>query len=187
MEKNNVPLNLKELSLAKQAQTQVQEEVQPAVPSDLENIYAGNAADLHTITQSEPGKKSGLAWLARYKRMWLGLGLLLVAMVLLAGVYAYWQRPAAPAPVANWYVIKLASGETFFAQLSDTLANPLVLENAYSDFRDGGSETNIRLVRRGKQTYGTTGKVLVFRDNLAYIEELSPDSRVLEAIKDYQK
>jgi hypothetical protein len=95
---------------------------------------------------------------------------------------------------ANWYAVRLTNGETYFGRMSDTKIDPLVLSNVYynydqkkSDLSTLGEDMNLRLVKRGQETHGPTGSMMIFKSQVAYIEALKSDSKVLSAILNYEK
>jgi len=146
------------------------------------------------------------------RRDWKALFIIL-AVLLVAGSY-YWfvYRPRAAAPKeqpAKWYMVKLSDGETFYGQISNTAADPVVINNVYYDYDQvsssakapaspaGGTEDKqknpenlggqIRLVKRGKETHGPDGTLNVVRSQVLYMESLAADSKVLKAIEEYEK
>jgi hypothetical protein len=95
---------------------------------------------------------------------------------------------------AKWYAVKLVDGEIFFGQTSDTASNPLTIEKVYYNYdqaKDGlkpdESSPNLRLVKRGKETHGPTGEMKIYQAQILYLEPLKEDSKVLGAIREYEK
>jgi hypothetical protein len=95
---------------------------------------------------------------------------------------------------AKWYAVKLVDGEIFFGQTSDTATNPLTIEKVYYNYdqsKDGAktdeSSPNLRLVKRGKETHGPTGEMKIYQAQILYLEPLKDDSKVLGAIREYEK
>jgi len=138
------------------------------------------------------------------RRDWKAL-FMVMAVLLAAGSY-YWfvYRPRAAAPKeqpAKWYMVKLSDGETFYGQIGDTKADPIVINNVYYDYdqlqkkesAQGGQAprenpvSSIRLVKRGKETHGPDGTLNVVRSQVLYMEPLAVDSKVLKAIEEYEK
>lgn len=97
----------------------------------------------------------------------------------------------------DWYAVKLINGEVYYGQISDTSADPVIIENVYYNYdqikSDGTpppsqNETgNIRLVKRGQETHGPAGSMDVVRAQVVYMEPLKDDSKVLRAILNYEK
>jgi len=95
-----------------------------------------------------------------------------------------------------WYAVKLVDGETFYGQISDTKADPVVMNNVYYNYnqtkeKDGLKPTdevgNLVLVKRGKETHGPDGTMNIVRSQVLFMEPLKTDSKVLQAILQYEK
>jgi len=173
----------------------------PATP--LEKIYlsaqAGREkdaiepkADLKTIYQPK----------ARESREGLIKIIVFILAILTVGATVYflffkdkgWFNK--PAEVTAWYAVKLVNGEIFYGQISDTKADPVVIANAYynydqtkeKDASSPASETgNLRLVKRGQETHGPAGTMDIVRSQVLFMEPMKSDSKVLQAILQYEK
>jgi hypothetical protein len=95
---------------------------------------------------------------------------------------------------SSWYAVKLSSEEIFYGQIKDTSADPVVMANVYYDYdqqkgdkKTTGENNTLRLVKRGGETYGPDGTIEIVRSQVAYMEPLKKDSKVLEAILNYEK
>ncbi|MBU0647086.1 hypothetical protein KJ809_01550 [Patescibacteria group bacterium] len=95
----------------------------------------------------------------------------------------------------SWYAVKLTNNETFYGQIKDIKADPIVMDNVYynydQDKKDDKKEiaetTNLRLVKRGKETHGPVGTMDLVRSQVLFMEPLKNDSNVLKAILEYEK
>jgi len=89
----------------------------------------------------------------------------------------------------NWHAVKLVSGDIFYGQIEDTAGDPIILKNVYYNYDQESSETsnNLRLVKRGQETYGPAGEMSIVRAQVLYMEPLKQDSKVLQAILEYEK
>ncbi|MFA6307153.1 MAG: hypothetical protein WCV70_04040 [Patescibacteria group bacterium] len=95
----------------------------------------------------------------------------------------------------NWYAVKLVDGKFYYGQISDLKANPVTIVNVYYDYdqaKDSGqkeqNETgSLRLVKRGKETHGPDGTMAVYQSQILLLEPLKSDSKVLQAILEYEK
>ena len=96
----------------------------------------------------------------------------------------------------KWYAVKLLNDEIYYGEIGDTSADPVVIRNVYynydqiNDPKEAKKETgvsNLRLVKRGKETHGPDGTMDVVRDQVVYMEPLRDDSKVLKAILEYEK
>jgi hypothetical protein len=100
-------------------------------------------------------------------------------------------------PVAEnlkWYAVKLTNNEIYYGQISDIKADPVVVTNVYYDYdmKNSASSTSaetgsLRLVKRGNETHEPTGTMDVVRVQVLFMEPLKDDSKVLQAIKEYEK
>jgi len=99
---------------------------------------------------------------------------------------------------SNWYAVKLINGEEYYGEINDTKADPVVISNVYYNYdqiKDGIVNKNyvpdptasLRLVKRGKEIHGPDGTMDVVRGQVVYMEPLKADSKVLQAILNYQK
>lgn len=138
--------------------------------------------------------------------------LLLAALVVCATVYFLFFRPkggvATDPKAQNWYAVKLIDGTVYYGQIFDLKANPLIIKNTYYNYDQAKvaglpagqagaakdqaktiEETgNLRLVKRGKETQGGDGSIIVYPSNgWPIIEPLRADSKVLQAILEYEK
>lgn len=100
-------------------------------------------------------------------------------------------------PSKEWYAVKLVSGEVYYGQVSDLSADPVVVDKVYYDYdqsksieekdnKEKSEASNLRLVKRGKETHGPEGSMNIIRSQIKYIEALKPESKVLKAIIDYE-
>lgn len=96
----------------------------------------------------------------------------------------------------DWYAVKLVDGEIFYGQVADTKADPIAIANVYYNYdqakeKDGSKpveETgNLRLVKRGQETHGPAGTMDIVRAQVLFMEPLKTDSKVLQAILQYEK
>lgn len=100
----------------------------------------------------------------------------------------------------NWYAVKLVDGTIYYGQVLDVKAEPVVLANVYYNYDQAKqAETakdqaktieetgNIRLVKRGKETQGGDGSILAYHVNILVMEPLRSDSKILQAILEYEK
>lgn len=120
-----------------------------------------------------------------------------LAIILIGSVFYFMffnkERPELKQEI-GWYMIKLINNEVYYGQISDSSANPVVISKVYYNYGqvDGGGEDvdetgNIRLVKRGKETHGPSGTMYIYQVQIEIIDELSQDSKVLQAIIEYEK
>jgi hypothetical protein len=98
----------------------------------------------------------------------------------------------------EWYYVELSNEEVYYGFIRDTSADPVVLEKVYYNYNQisGGEDpaqakekttSNIRLVKRGKESHGPDGTMNIVRSQLLYMEVLGEESKILKAILDYEK
>lgn len=97
----------------------------------------------------------------------------------------------------DWYAVEMADGKIYYGQVLDVKAEPLKIINVYYDYdrkkaiddKKAFVETaNIRLVKLDKETQGGDGSMLVYPANgWPTMKPLRPDSKVLQAILQYEK
>jgi hypothetical protein len=122
----------------------------------------------------------------------------LAIVLIFSSVYFFFLKSNTPRQYLgkniDWYAVKLSNGETFYGQMLNTSSDPIVMSNVYYDYdqqrgeKDKNQESNtLRLVKRGGETYGPDGTIEIVRSQVVYMEPMKKDSRVLEAILNYEK
>ncbi|MCX6796380.1 MAG: hypothetical protein NTW06_02680 [Candidatus Falkowbacteria bacterium] len=129
---------------------------------------------------------------------WYKIILAILAVGLIVGGFYIYQHKAKPPQAENnstthWYAVKLQNNEVYYGQIDNTSGDPVVIKNVYYDYDEmnkGEKETNttdtLRLVKKGKETYGPAGVMELVRSNIIYMDLLKADSKVLKAILDYE-
>ena len=88
--------------------------------------------------------------------------------------------------INNWYSVKLTNNETYYGQIEDIKADPIIVKGVYYNYDESNKEenknNNLRLIKKGKETYGPDGTMNIVRSQVLYMEPLSADSKVLQAI-----
>jgi len=86
----------------------------------------------------------------------------------------------------KWYLVELKNDEVFYGKIADLKNDPIEIKNVYYNYVQASNseeETgNLRLVKRGKETYGPDGTMMVYSSNINKMEPLSENSKVLKAI-----
>ncbi len=128
-----------------------------------------------------------------FKRIIILLAIILIGLVVYF-LFFNKNNEANDANSLNWYSVKLVDGEIFYGQIKDIASDPVIIKNVYYNYdqqKDGSDEVNatdsLRLVKRGKETHGPDGTLNVVRMQILYMEPLKKDSKVLEAILNYEK
>jgi len=128
-----------------------------------------------------------------FKRIIILLAIILISFVIYF-LFFNKNNEANDADSLNWYSVKLVDGEIFYGQIKDITSDPIVINNVYYNYdqqKENNNEVNktdsLRLVKRGKETHGPDGTLNVVRMQILYMEPLKSDSKVLEAILNYEK
>lgn len=160
-----------------------------------EEMLSGQAEDWRKIDQPEIGRpREGLVKVIVF---------IVAVFVVSATVYALFFRQKSVKPEAlsrGWYAVKLVDGEIFYGQIANIKDDPVYIANVYYNYdqakqTDAAKDTakvieetgNIRLVKRGKETHGPDGSMNVVRAQVLYMEPLKSESKVLQAILQYEK
>ncbi|MCK4554147.1 hypothetical protein KAU19_04245 [Candidatus Parcubacteria bacterium] len=124
--------------------------------------------------------------------------LVIFLAIILIGVTVYWlffnKEQPEPAREIGWYMVKLINGEIYYGEINDFSANPVIIKNVYYNYDQIKGEeeeideaSSIRLVKRGKETHGPSGTMYIYQVQIEIIDELSHDSKVLQAILEYEQ
>lgn len=144
----------------------------------------------------EPQRKKGLMG----KILWF---LFLIALVL-AGYYvaktyvftetsdvldelAGTEEQTIPAIQGEYSAIFLDNGQVYFGQLNDNDGDFYLLEDVYyleSRGAQGGTtgESGLSIVKLGSEAHGPRDYMEINRDHILFIEVMTPDSKVMQAI-----
>jgi len=94
----------------------------------------------------------------------------------------------------GWYAVELVSGEMYYGFIDNFYTDPVNVSRVYYDYDQIDKEKKvsdksdaIRLVKKGKETYGPSGTMYIYQIQIKEVNELKDDSKVLRAILDYEK
>ncbi|MFC1678214.1 hypothetical protein ACFLZ9_00615 [Patescibacteria group bacterium] len=163
---------------------------------EIDEIYNGDQGE----KQAEDFLKSISQPRARRDRTGIFKGIIAVLVLIIIGTFAYFlyfdklgNQNANVNLEPRWYAVELVTGNIYYGEITNTAADPILIDKVYYDYdqlnKEEGekSETsNLRLVKRGKETHGPAGVMEVVRSQVVYMEPLSEDSKVLRAILDYE-
>ncbi len=179
--------------------------LRPRRPKPKTGQATKKAEELAKIYREEPQTQAKIKTIdrpeAKNQESWWRFLVFSLALIVLAFVFywLFWHRaPAASQPATEpqtvqWYAITLANGKVFYGQIKDIAANPIVVYNVYYNYDNLEAEQNqkpgasLRLVKRGKETYGPSGEMDIYQAQILYLEPLRQDSKVLKAIRDYEE
>jgi hypothetical protein len=155
------------------------------------NVNVNNENDLRQI--NKPLLKSDNSSLIRKIVFGLAVILILVTVYSLFAHRGNNQPKTSNNQTSNWYAIKLDNGDMYYGQIDNTSADPVVMKNVYYDYdqvnktANGTNPTgNLRLVKKGKETYGPSGTMEIYHVKIVALDVLDNSSKVLKAILDYE-
>lgn len=129
-------------------------------------------------------------WLKKYKKyFYIGLAILFLIVILIVVVNALGNRTSG-AMTKEWYAVKLVNNEVYYGQIGNIKSDPLIIEKVYYNYDSDNPQdqsNNLRLIKRGKESYGPSGTMNIIRSQILFIEPLKQDSKVLQAIMEYEK
>jgi len=103
------------------------------------------------------------------------------------------------ADFSKYQAVFLTNGQVYFGKVTDANTQTLVLENIYylrsagnlQISEDKNSTTtpatdNFSLVKLGNEIHGPEDKMSINLSQVLFVEDLKPDSKVVEAIREYE-
>ena len=103
------------------------------------------------------------------------------------------------ADFSRYQAVFLSNGQVYFGKVTDANQQTLVLENIYYLRSAGNLQTsdannstaapatdNFSLVKLGNELHGPEDKMSINLSQVLFIEDLKPDSKVVEAIRAYE-
>ena len=116
------------------------------------------------------------------------LAVIVVVLVLFLSKFGYL------AGKGNFQAVFLNNGQVYFGTLSHQYGDFMVLRDIYylqitQPIQPGeaNNASNINLIKLGNELHGPTDKMRINRESILFIEDLKPDSRVVQAIQQLEK
>ena len=201
---NNQPINLKERMKAKelpkpeavlnlekptdQKKVEAKEEKSKTIEAFFGGEIKEEAKDYFSFEKAIG--KIKFDWLKKYKNyFYIGLAAIFLIIVSLVVIKLIGHRTSV-VTTKEWYAVKLINNEVYYGQIGNIKSDPLVIENVYYNYDSNDPQdqsNNLRLVKRGKESYGPSGVMNIVRSQVLFIEPLKQDSKVLQAIREYEK
>jgi hypothetical protein len=166
----------------------------------LEKIYqehGSNLPEMKKFTKPQSTSKLKLSFNLKERTKMILIIAVVVIVVLTGLIWLFVNYQAKKQDVVkeiSWYAVKLINGEIFYGQIGNTSADPIVMEKVYYNYgqlkdktQEANPSGNLRLVKRGKETHGPSGIMEIVRAQIVYMEPMKEDSRVLQAILEYEK
>ncbi len=187
------PVNLRSLRKTKQASPKKKK----APSSGIDRVYGGGSEekirkDLSEISVPKQGRNFDFSFFMK-------IFYLFALLLLIFGVYFFYNGAKKPKEQKTfcqdkWYRVELVDHSVYYALICDLKSDPLLLKEVYYDYdqinKDASPDKktkSLRLVKRGKESYGPDGTMQIIRSQVLFFEPLREDSKVLTAIKSYEK
>jgi hypothetical protein len=166
---------------------------------------SNRAQEIDQVYDRENGIKNDLRKFDRYQEPQVNENvfrkiviLLALVLVFVIGYFMIFSGGEKEEVKMNWYAVKLVTGEIYYGEIEDKKTDPVEIRNVYYNYdqiKNGkvnenfslDESSNLRLVKRGKETHGPAGSMDVVRSQVVYMEPLKEDSKVLKAIMNYEK
>jgi len=99
---------------------------------------------------------------------------------------------------SEWQAIFLDNGQVYFGKVEGELANPVVLKDIYylqvvqplQQVGEGQTpapaQPQLSLVKLGNELHGPMDEMRINREHVLFVEDLKPDSKVVDAIHQYR-
>ena len=131
------------------------------------------------------------------KRKWRIIAIIVILVVLVWALYYFNVIPSGLLPWSNknYQAVFLTNGQVYFGKLSHENSRYPVLHEIYylqvtqppQPLQAGQTPpANINLVKLGAELHGPQDEMRINRDQILFIEDLKSDSRVLQAIQQFQ-
>ncbi len=145
---------------------------------------------------SQPAQSSGGS-----KASWW---LLLVVLVVVVVMYVLPMLGVTSKPESRslskseWQAVFLDNGQVYFGKVEGELASPVFLRDIYylqvvqplQQVGEGQTPTpaqpQLSLVKLGNELHGPMDEMRINREHILFVEDLKPDSKVVDAINQYR-
>jgi hypothetical protein len=127
--------------------------------------------------------------------IWWVIGIIFILVLLGGAGYLYHLQTKLAVDPFSYQAVFLTNGQVYFGQLTNRHKTYVTLTNVYylqlKQPLQGQEQSNVNsndlaLVKLGKELHGPTDKMEILRNNILFIEDLSSNSAVLQAIRDYE-
>ena len=126
---------------------------------------------------------------------------IILALIVLIGYFSWWQKESALKLTSEYQAVFLTNGQVYFGTVTNTDRQTLVLDNVYylqvlnNSSLQGASETatgnqadaQMSLVKLGNELHGPEAEMYINRKQILFIENLKPDSQIVESIRQAEK
>lgn len=120
---------------------------------------------------------------------------LLICVVVFGFCYFFTRGGLAPIHTFNvsgeYQAVFLSNNQVYFGKFHEDLAREPSLSNVYylqvADALQQNTAGNINLIKLGGELHGPEDRIILNRDHILFVEDLKPDSRVVQLIKGMNK
>lgn len=89
---------------------------------------------------------------------------------------------------SGYWAIMLDNGQEYYGKIVNENSDVFVLEDVYylevgRRFQTDSERGNVKLIKHGSEVHGPTNRLELYKKHVLQVEELSKDSKVVEAIK----
>lgn len=119
-----------------------------------------------------------------------------VVGIIFAGAALYFWQAGNTLEKNGYQAVFLTNGQVYFGKVANQKSTWVELTNIYylqsrdllqnQDRDDFSNQSDLTLVKLGQELHGPTDSMQILRDHILFIEDLAKDSKVVQAIKDYQ-
>ena len=120
---------------------------------------------------------------------------IIVAVVILVVILAGWIWSGGAGLMSSsgsdYQAVFLTNDQVYFGKVGKSLGDQVLLTDIYylqvsQPLQPSSPEPNVNLVKLGNELHGPADIMRINRDHILFIEDLKPDSKVVEAIKNYK-
>lgn len=116
------------------------------------------------------------------KKQFIAAGVVVLILVV-AGLSYWWTARRSH----TYYAIFMTNNQVYFGSISDKDGKYIMLKNAaYLQNTDPSKPQQVAMVQRGGELHSPTGDMNINRDQVLFIEELTPNSQVTKSIEAYR-
>jgi hypothetical protein len=129
------------------------------------------------------------------KSLWIVVAII-VLVVVVGALYYFKAIPGLFGGKSAYQAVFLSNGQVYFGNLTHEKSQYAVLQDIFylqitqapQPIQAGQTPpTNINVVKLGGELHGPSDEMRINRDSILFIEDLKPDSKVVQAIDQFKK
>ena len=122
------------------------------------------------------------------KKVLIATSVIVIALVFATAAGFYFSQNKNKSMSDGYRAIFLDNNQVYFAKIKDMGGEYVTIADVYYFGRNNGQSgtDDIVLVKLGSEVHGPTDEMKILGNHILYIEKLSDDSRVLQAITEYK-